>query len=125
LNNYEKAFKDPFKHSWQADARFPSENALPRRQIGFKTQAAKGQTPPDGIDLPSDLMMTQIVCGLIRTYQKTLRRLLPKSCRFYPSCSDYAQEAIKRFGVYKGIIMASKRILHCHPLSEGGYDPVK
>lgn len=49
----------------------------------------------------------------------------PKSCRFYPTCSQYALDAIKKYGVLKGGIMALWRILRCNPFNPGGYDPVK
>ncbi len=60
----------------------------------------------------------------IKSYQRFISPLLGSNCRFTPSCSYYAIEAINRYGVIKGGWLASKRILRCHPLSEGGEDPV-
>ena len=51
--------------------------------------------------------------------------VLPKSCRFYPTCSEYAMEAIERYGLFKGGLMSIKRVLRCHPFSKGGFDPVR
>lgn len=62
---------------------------------------------------------------LIKGYQKVISPLLPPSCRFYPSCSEYGIEAIKKHGVFKGGIMTVWRILRCNPFSKGGYDPVR
>jgi hypothetical protein len=62
--------------------------------------------------------------SLIRTYQLLISPLLPPSCRFTPTCSQYAIDAIKRYGVWRGTYLAIRRILRCHPFSRGGYDPV-
>jgi putative membrane protein insertion efficiency factor len=61
---------------------------------------------------------------LIRVYQWTLSPMLGARCRFYPSCSCYAHEAILRHGALTGAWLAAKRLLRCHPFSPGGYDPV-
>jgi putative membrane protein insertion efficiency factor len=62
---------------------------------------------------------------LVRGYQQTLSRLIAQNtCRYYPSCSHYGYQAIYRFGVFKGIMLAGWRILRCNPFSKGGYDPV-
>ena len=60
----------------------------------------------------------------IKSYQRFISPMLGSNCRFHPTCSNYAIEAINRFGVLKGSWLASKRILKCHPLNEGGDDPV-
>ncbi|MCC7206805.1 MAG: membrane protein insertion efficiency factor YidD [Anaerolineae bacterium] len=68
--------------------------------------------------------MKYIGMGLIRLYQKTLSRVLPPSCRFYPSCSQYSYEAIRKYGLLKGSWLGFRRILRCNPFNPGGYDPV-
>jgi hypothetical protein len=62
--------------------------------------------------------------ALVRAYQALFRPLLGANCRFYPSCSDYAREAIERHGALRGTWLAVKRIGRCHPYHPGGYDPV-
>lgn len=68
--------------------------------------------------------MKAVILFLIRLYKKTLSRALPPSCRFYPSCSQYAYEAIEKYGVLKGGWLGLRRLLRCHPLNPGGFDPV-
>jgi putative membrane protein insertion efficiency factor len=68
---------------------------------------------------------TYFVLSLIRAYQLLISPLFPPACRFTPSCSQYAIDAIKCHGTCRGIFMALWRILRCHPFSDGGYDPVK
>lgn len=68
--------------------------------------------------------MKQVLLPLIRGYQYLARPLLGANCRFYPSCSDYAFEAIERHGAARGTWLAVKRIGRCHPYHPGGYDPV-
>jgi len=62
--------------------------------------------------------------GLIKLYRITLSKILPPSCRYTPSCSQYAITAIERFGAFKGGCLAFMRILRCHPWAAGGPDPV-
>ncbi len=69
-------------------------------------------------------LMSKILIVLIVFYQKYISPLKPATCRFYPSCSDYAIQAIQKHGFYKGIFLAIRRILKCHPYHAGGYDPV-
>ena len=57
-------------------------------------------------------------------YQSTISKVLPSSCRYTPTCSEYTSEAINRYGIFKGTWMGTKRIARCHPWHEGGYDPV-
>ena len=62
--------------------------------------------------------------AVIRVYQRTISPLLPPACRFTPSCSEYAAQAIERYGAARGSVMAVKRLLRCHPWHPGGHDPV-
>jgi putative membrane protein insertion efficiency factor len=68
--------------------------------------------------------MKPIVLALIRAYQYLIRPLLGSHCRFAPSCSEYAHEAVVRHGAIRGTILAVRRIARCHPYHPGGYDPV-
>ncbi len=68
--------------------------------------------------------MRSVMLWLIRLYQRTISQLTPPSCRFYPSCSEYAYQAINKYGALKGGWMAIRRIARCHPFNPGGYDPV-
>jgi len=71
-----------------------------------------------------ETMMARLLVWLIRGYQLFLSPLKPPSCRFAPTCSHYAIEAVRRFGVRKGGWLAVRRILKCHPFHPGGIDPV-
>jgi len=68
--------------------------------------------------------MKRLALAAVRFYQLAVSPWLPKACRYYPSCSAYAAEAIDKHGFARGSLFAVKRILRCHPLHEGGYDPV-
>ncbi|WP_018123719.1 membrane protein insertion efficiency factor YidD [Desulfovibrio oxyclinae] len=68
--------------------------------------------------------MRYIFLALIRFYQICISPLLPGSCRFLPSCSEYAREAFIVHGAFKGLLLTSWRLLRCQPLCKGGYDPV-
>ncbi len=77
--------------------------------------------------------MKYVFLFFIRVYQKTIspnhgifrNYLVYYKCKFYPTCSEYAYQAIKKYGALKGIFLSLKRIKKCHPWSEGGYDPLK
>lgn len=68
--------------------------------------------------------MRALLIGLIRLYQRLLSPLLGPRCRFHPTCSAYAVQALERHGVVRGSFLAARRIARCHPLNEGGLDPV-
>ena len=61
----------------------------------------------------------------IRLYQLLLSPLVGERCKYYPSCSEYAVQAISRFGILRGLVLAGWRLLRCNPWSRGGYDPVE
>lgn len=69
--------------------------------------------------------MGRILILFIRGYQKFISPLFPPMCRFYPTCSAYAIEAIQKKGAFKGSWLTIKRLLKCHPFHPGGYDPVE
>lgn len=68
--------------------------------------------------------MRWVLISLVRGYQVVLSPLLPASCRFLPSCSVYAVEALERYGAAKGLMLTIRRLARCHPFCAGGYDPV-
>lgn len=71
-----------------------------------------------------DLRPRSLVVRLIRIYQKLVSPGLGANCRYSPTCSSYSAEAIAKFGVIKGVWLGMRRVGRCHPLREGGYDPV-
>ena len=62
---------------------------------------------------------------LIKAYRQFVSPMLPPSCRFTPSCSLYALQAVERYGLIRGSLMGARRVLRCHPFSKGGFDPVQ
>ncbi|MFO7273934.1 MAG: membrane protein insertion efficiency factor YidD [Symbiobacteriaceae bacterium] len=69
-------------------------------------------------------MLARVLIALIRAYQRWLSPLKPPSCRYRPTCSQYALEAVMRYGAVRGLWLAARRVARCHPLARGGYDPV-
>ena len=61
----------------------------------------------------------------IRLYQRTISPALPSRCKYHPSCSEYAVQAVRRYGVLRGVVLAGWRLLRCNPWSHGGFDPVE
>ena len=68
--------------------------------------------------------MKSALLGLLRLYKRWISPAFPPSCRYLPTCSEYAMEAVERHGVVRGALMAGWRLLRCHPLAKGGLDPV-
>ncbi|HLE18370.1 MAG TPA: membrane protein insertion efficiency factor YidD [Syntrophales bacterium] len=70
-------------------------------------------------------LFVYLATSLIKVYKYVVSPILPSSCRFYPSCSEYAIDALKKYGLLRGSWLTLKRIARCHPLSAGGHDPVR
>jgi putative membrane protein insertion efficiency factor len=73
---------------------------------------------------PLAWMTSMTLSAAVRGYKLLVSPLLPPACRFLPTCSEYAAEAIERHGAWRGIILASRRLARCHPWGGSGYDPV-
>ena len=72
--------------------------------------------------------MKKFIFFIIKVYKKMLSPVFEKwgiKCKYYPTCSEYAYQAVEKYGVFKGSFLAFKRILRCNPISKGGYDPLK
>lgn len=69
-------------------------------------------------------LVKRLIIGLIYIYRQFISPMKPPSCRFIPTCSEYALQAVEKYGVRKGSYLAVKRILRCHPFHPGGFDPV-
>ena len=69
-------------------------------------------------------LLTIVIVGMIVFYRQVISPLKPPSCRFVPTCSEYALMAIEKYGIARGLVLAVRRILRCHPFHPGGYDPV-
>lgn len=74
---------------------------------------------------PSVRPLRYLVIAPIRAYQRLFSPLLGQRCKYYPSCSEYAAQAVQRFGILRGLILAGWRLLRCNPWSHGGFDPVE
>lgn len=68
--------------------------------------------------------MKYLIIAVVRGYQRFVSPMTRPSCRYVPTCSEYAVESVSRYGALKGLWLTAKRISRCHPLHEGGYDPV-
>jgi putative membrane protein insertion efficiency factor len=69
-------------------------------------------------------VLVQFCVFILRFYKKWISPLMPGACRFYPTCSEYSAQSIKKYGVLKGIALSVRRLFKCHPLHSGGFDPV-
>jgi putative membrane protein insertion efficiency factor len=78
---------------------------------------------PGGEQMPAGYAVAAAL-GLLRTYKLLISPYFAGSCRFLPSCADYTREAIERHGVARGVWLGLKRLSRCHPLCQGGHDPV-
>lgn len=100
----------------------PSERRAPQREPAAAAARGAGAVAPR----PPGIvwLLRWLVLGSIRAYQSLVSPFLPNTCRFAPTCSVYAHEAIVRHGILRGVWLALRRILRCHPFHPGGYDPV-
>jgi putative membrane protein insertion efficiency factor len=69
--------------------------------------------------------LRSVAIAPIRLYQRLFAPMLGQRCKYYPSCSEYAAQAIQRFGILRGLVLAGWRLLRCNPWSHGGFDPVE
>jgi len=74
---------------------------------------------------PPSRLLRAVVCAPLVVYQRLISPALPARCKYYPSCSSYAVQAIREFGIARGLVLAGWRLLRCNPFSYGGYDPVE
>lgn len=75
--------------------------------------------------LAAEPTVTEPVIMLLRLYKRWVSPMLPSACRFHPTCSEYTREAVEKYGVMRGLLLGGARLLRCHPLHPGGYDPVR
>jgi hypothetical protein len=80
--------------------------------------------PPEAPAPPGAGLPARLAIGILKTYKAILSPWLPRACRYEPTCSVYAREAIERHGLRRGSWLAVKRLLRCHPFRRGGFDPV-
>jgi len=71
------------------------------------------------------MIIKKSIIYIITLYKKIISPFLPRTCRFYPTCSQYMIQAIEKYGLMKGMLKGCGRIIRCHPFNPGGYDPVK
>jgi putative membrane protein insertion efficiency factor len=69
-------------------------------------------------------LAARIVLAPVRLYQRVISPALPRRCKYHPTCSAYAMQAVERYGILRGVVLAGWRLLRCNPFSHGGYDPV-
>ena len=69
--------------------------------------------------------LTGVLLAPLRAYQRFISPALPRRCKYHPTCSAYAIDAVREFGVLRGVVLAGWRLLRCNPFSDGGYDPVE
>ena len=91
---------------------------MPRLRTRIKREALPNRTAPMSA-------LRSLAILPIRVYQRLLSPLVGARCKYYPSCSEYAAQAIRRFGILRGLTLAGWRLLRCNPWSHGGFDPVE
>lgn len=101
------AFSDRWKHGYFEVEFYGTSRAAQKGHSGFERT------------------ISRIIIFTIKLYQRVISPLLPRTCRFYPTCSNYAIEALIKKGLVKGVMLSLWRILRCNPFSKGGYDPVR
>ena len=69
--------------------------------------------------------LSGVILAPIRAYQRFISPAMPRRCKYYPTCSAYAIDAVREFGLLRGLVLAGWRLLRCNPFSDGGYDPVE
>jgi putative membrane protein insertion efficiency factor len=87
----------------------------------MSSPAASGAAPPGG----AARALRAVVTAPIIAYQKLISPAIPRRCKYEPTCSRYAVDAIRRYGILRGLVLAGWRLLRCNPWSYGGYDPVE
>jgi len=123
-----RAAHTPHETQRQKKAWFPSKIAYQRRESPIKTpprQRAQAACTVIFHEQRSHLHTMRMVYFFITIYQYISRMVMPRTCRFHPSCSQYTEEALHKYGFAKGILKSAWRIVRCSPFSRGGYDPVR
>ncbi len=87
-------------------------------------EAGATESGTDGLMKNMRGWLKQLVIGLIKLYQRTVSRVLPGACRYQPTCSEYAAQAVRVHGLLKGLWLGMRRVMRCHPFASAGYDPV-
>jgi putative membrane protein insertion efficiency factor len=87
--------------------------------------AASASSPPQPPPSAFVRAVRAVVLAPIVVYQKAISPALPRRCKYEPTCSRYAVDAIRSYGILRGVVLASRRVLRCNPWSDGGYDPVQ
>lgn len=93
--------------------------------IRGESRGADHPSPSGTVATAASRVVSRVILAILHGYKRFVSPALPPACRFYPTCSEYAIEAIERHGLARGTWRALRRLLKCHPLHQGGFDPVK